>query len=428
MNATTLDTAAAAARRLAARGAARRAFGTPGLLRLMLGGTWALSAAFVLMAVVGLDRHRHALRTIGRDTAPSIIAAQHLRTTFAWAQADALRCLAGEAGAAAAYDGHRREAADELVAAAENITYGDAERVPVRRMVDGFGRYGAAVARGRALAGGPSPAALADADRVLHDGLLADADALDRANRDALEQGYAAERSGAAWALAGTCAAAASLLGGLVGTQAFLTRRTRRVLNPPLVVASALTVAMLAWLVVAMAGSAADLRSAKFDAFDSISALWQARAYGVDGYAARLAGPAAAARAAADDARLAAPPGGMTLDGVVSAVDAGDVPQEFSGYLAAELRNVTFPGERDAAADTLRSYAAYEAGGGGAAFARFDAALGRTLEVNQSAFDASVGRGLDALDGLGTWAALTAGAISLAAYLGLRPRLREYAA
>ena len=405
----------------------RLAFTTPGLLRMCLGGTWVLSAVFLLAAATGLERYRQAVQTIGKDSAPSIVAAQRLRTTFARCHADAAALLAGQAGAATAYDGDRRAAADGLVAAAQNITYGDAELKPVQRMVDAYGRYGAAVARGRVSAESGAATPLAEADGILHGELLADADALDRANRHALDGGYTDERTRAAFGMAWTVAAGVALLTALVGTQVFVARRTQRLFNPPLVVASAVTLASLAWVVAGMSASAADLRTAKADAFDSLSALWQARSTAVDGYATRLAG-VPGTRAADDATLLASPPLRMTLDDVVVAVEGGTVPDGFNGYLADELRNITFPGERAAAVDALRTYAAYRADGGPAAFARFDDAVGKTIEVNQSAFDHSVGEGFTDVDGRWAWAAGAAAVVAVAAYVGLRPRLREYAA
>ena len=400
---------------------------TPGLLRLMLGATLAATVLFLVAAGVGVERHRHAVQAIGRDAAPSIIAAQSLRASFAWAQADAARTLHGEPDAAAAYDAHRRAAADQLVAAAENITYGDAERQPIERMVDAFGRYGADVARARTLTGAASTAALVDADRLLHDHLLVDADALDGANRDALEQAYATERSDAAWSLGWTVVAGVALLAALVGTQLFLTRRTRRWLNPPLATASVLTAGLLLWLVVAMASSAGHLRAAKADAFDSVSALLQARAVAVDDYAARLGGTDPR-RPGDDDARLASPPAGMSFDDAVAACQGTTVPPGMTGLLADELRNLTYPGEREAAVEAMRSFADFRSRGDAASFATFDAALGRTLEINRTAFDATVTDGLGAVDGLTTASAVAAAVVALAAWVGLRPRLREYVA
>ena len=434
MTASPLTLAAAAARDRRRRVAL--AFGTPGLLRLVLGGTWALWAVFLLAAGVGLDRHRHAVQTIGRDTAPSIIAAQQIRTSLAWAHADAARAVAGDPAAAGAYDGHRRDAADGMVAAAENITFGDAERGPIRRLVEGFGRYGAAVAVARATPADASRAALADAGRVLHGDLLPAADALDAANRDALDRGYADERVAAGWGTAWATAAGLLLVGGLVGGQVFLARRTRRTFNPALALSTVAAAALLVWLEVALAAAAEDLRSTKADAFDSVSALTRARAVAVDAYATRLAAADASVDAdagPADDGAdlLASPPPGATLAAVAAQVDAGTVPTGFTGYLADELRNITYPGEQQAAADTLRLYAAYKAGppaAAAAAFARFDDALGRTLEINQVAFEASVARGFADLAGLWGWSAAVAAAGLVLAYVGLRPRLREYAA
>ena len=85
------------------REAVRLAVGTPGILRLMLGGTWVLSAVFLLAAAAGLGRYRQAVQTVGKDSAPSIVAAQRLRTSFARCHADAAAVVAGQPGAVLAY-------------------------------------------------------------------------------------------------------------------------------------------------------------------------------------------------------------------------------------------------------------------------------------------------------------------------------------
>ena len=106
---------------------------------------------------------------------------------------------------------------------------------------------------------------------------------------------------------------------------------------------------------------------------------------------------------------LAKRPEGLSFDGLVAQVVAGSLPDGFQGYLAAELRNITFPGEREAAVEMLKTFARYIAldgeirrlenqgdhaaavtlcigyapGQSNWAFARFDEALGKTLDINQ---------------------------------------------
>ena len=60
------------------------------------------------------------------------------------------------------------------------------------------------------------------------------------------------------------------------------------------------------------------------------------------------------------------------------------------------------------------------------AFNRFDNALGRTLDVNQKAFDDAVAKGFSDVSGFEVIAPIGAALIALFTWLGLRPRLREY--
>ena len=131
-------------------------------------------------------------------------------------------------------------------------------------------------------------------------------------------------------------------------------------------------------------------------------------------------------------------------------VDPSDV--RFGGYLGAEFRNITFPGERQAAAAALLAFQRYErddrtmralaaknlpaavaydtgtaAGQSDWAFNQYDAALSAVIAVNARAFTTAIGEGED---GAAAWAiGLPAlGLVLLAAltFAGVRPRLAEY--
>ena len=126
-------------------------------------------------------------------------------------------------------------------------------------------------------------------------------------------------------------------------------------------------------------------------------------------------------------------------------------PAGLKGYLAGELDNITFPGELPAAEETLLTFVDYlkidrqirdlkddkqavelclgtQPGQSDWAFDQFDKVLGKTIKINRSYFDSSLAdargwlAGLDGLLPLGL-----ALAVSLLTFLGLRPRLNEYA-
>jgi len=130
--------------------------------------------------------------------------------------------------------------------------------------------------------------------------------------------------------------------------------------------------------------------------------------------------------------------------------DHSDV--RFGGYLGDEFRNITFPGERQAATAALLAFqryerddrtlralaakdpaaaAAYDAGTAPGqsdwAFSQYDAALSAVIAVNARAFTAAIGQG--EAGGAAWEAGLPALSLALLAGLtlaGLRPRLAEY--
>jgi len=455
---------------------------TPAILRLALGGTWALCVVTLLAAYVGIERHRHEMQAIGKDSAPSIIAAQEIRTSLADMQVDVARELLSATDAsrapAEAYEQRRHEAATSLVTAAENITYGNAERVPIRTMVFASGTFEQDVARARVLHARRDPGflpQLRDADRVLHEELLPAADALDKANLDALDQAYDFERFSAGLGTAAFIAAALALLLVLIGTQVFLFRRMRRVFNLPLFGASLLLVWLLIWLVANFMTESHELKVVKEDCFDSIHALSRARSYAYDARGSQLLRLLDSQRAdvlgtgfSDNTAKLVKLDAGATLESIVQGAESSGGASGFTGCLADELHNITFEGEREAAVDTLRGFAEYlaastveaqlagaadtravglalsdsanisdggatTAAGGlpmrgcGYAFDKFDTALGRTLAINQREFDAALERGMAALESRVATSVAIMAAVIILTYLGFRPRLREYA-
>jgi hypothetical protein len=146
-----------------------------------------------------------------------------------------------------------------------------------------------------------------------------------------------------------------------------------------------------------------DLTTAKEQAFESIHSLWQARAV--------------AYLAMADLNRV--PKDDVSFQAKVS---------EVRGHLGNELHNLTFEGEEQAARETEAAFSRYAADKTPESFRAFDKSLGETLRINQQAFDAAVDRGLKDVSGFEIAIPLQAALVALLAWLGLRPRIREYAA
>jgi hypothetical protein len=216
-----------------------------------------------------------------------------------------------------------------------------------------------------------------------------------------------------------------------------------------------------------LAGDAQDrLHTAKANAYDSVIALGRARAVAYDSNADEsryLVDPDRAAayeRTFFDKTQQIARFDGTTLTSydaaLAKAVDAhraDDRAVGFTGYLADELRNITFPGEASAADQVLLDFQAYQqddrtirslrAQGRLADAVAFDTGTGahqsdadfnklsdsfeQVIAINQKAFDQAVGQ-TDSDLGTATvveLVLLVGGALVLTG-LAVRPRLREY--
>jgi hypothetical protein len=240
----------------------------------------------------------------------------------------------------------------------------------------------------------------------------------------------------------------------LVWAQVFLSRRTRRTFNPALLAATILAFAFTVFLVGRFGEARRDLRVAKDEAFESIHILWRARAaaYDANGDASRFL--LDTQRSGQFEAAFRTKVATLTSrpDTVITNADVEG--GRATGYFADEAHNVTFAGEGDAATAMMRAFAAYysldakmrllektgkhadavELATGSrpdessAAFDRFDEAVLRTIRINQDEFDAVIASGDRGLKRAEIVDPTLTIIIALLAWLGIRPRLREYRA
>jgi hypothetical protein len=454
---------------------------TPGLLRLGQAAVWVLGLVLFLLVWAGVQQHRHALNTVSYEATASITAAQQLKAYLTDMHGDAANELLdtpdANKQAVAGYDQRRVQAVDSLVAAARNITYPREEDL-VKRLLTQLGLYEEAVARARLSHRRDDGAAALEeyrhADRIMYQegekvpdkGLVAAADTLTRVNQEQLDGRYAAEQRSSGWFLAGVVLPGLVLLGTLAALQGFLFRRMHRVINPALLAATALIAGFLIYVVTCFVAVGRDLKWGKQDAFDSVGFLWRARAdaYDANGEAGRrLLDPErhdAHEQAFREKVgRLVTLPPGTKYPDLLAAVrglrlpeEAGRLPPAFKGHLADELRNITFAGEQQAAKDALATFGdylaiddqvrqlekekkhreavqlgtGYKPGELNGAFRRFDAALGKVLQINEDEFHRAIRQGEAALAGCEAVAAVVLLAVAVLTYVGLRPRLREY--
>jgi hypothetical protein len=413
-----------------------------------------------LAADAGIGRTRQAIQTVGKDSVPSIVAAQQIRADMADMDASTANVFIGNGDnvlVKTQYDADRAKANDNLILAAQNITYGDSERGPILTLTNDLETYSGLVKAARTKGRPYGIKDLRAASALMHGEMIPAADALDQTNFDHLNAAYAAARSSAAAIQLGLYFTGGLVLAVLLATQVYLARRTRRLVSLPLALATVVLVGFVLWLSASLAAENEQLRAAKADCFDSIHALWKARSVAFDANGDEslyLLGLPPSEEAVYDRsfhakaAQLADVP---VTDALVASAASG-AKQAFHGFLAVELNNITFAGEQAAATEMLRTWGQYIAldtqiraletsgrhaeaitlctgtapGQSDYAFARFDAALGKTLGINQDQFNLTVGKAFAGLRPLPFVSAVAALLIIVLTWLGIAPRLREY--
>ena len=453
---------------------------TPGRLVQAMGALVllaVLAGGLALWAAVSISE---AVRTIGKDAEPSVALALGMEATLGDMDAAALGDSLTDGGAAT---GTSRRFGDGVVAlsgdvveAARNVTYGEAEAGPLRELLRGLAMYERAVDEVRAV--GDDPWLLSHrvqwASRVEREFAPPAALALAQANASVLEDRYSAYRATSLVLGGAAVVAMGVLIAALLGVQVWLVRRTRRVVNPGLAAATVVVAGVAVWFGVAVLTERADLRAAKVDAYDSLSVLFQAKTVAnalradmslwlldpaerpaavlrMNGAARTLVavdlGAPQAVRGLLDGLQRA-----LTLEQQGQAGEAAAATPRAEGLLGKELANITFGvPERQAATDAMRrlvdalgvvgavqaleqrrlhSEAVWKwldgRAGGAAAFLAIEEALDRTIAVNQREFDRRVTSASGTASTMPWVTSLGMVLVALLSVGGLWLRLHEY--
>jgi hypothetical protein len=361
-----------------------------------------------------------------------------------------------------AYEERREKVNRMILDAAKNITYDEEDQIILTLQVK-LGEYLTKIQQVRDFhQRGNTNGVLVnyrEAAEMIDNTLLPAAAKLNEVNRKALDRTYASEQFAAARSLLFVVISSFLLIGLLVAIQLFLSKRMRRTLNPMLLAATAIAVIFLGYTARAFLSASHNLKVAKEDAFESIQDLREGRsiAYSANGDESRyLLDPVFASKHEQaffnKVAQLVTLPNGQTFQTVAAASAQGQKVEGFTGYMAEELNNITFAGEREAAVDTLSKFGIYlnldkqirqlqqsgkqadaialcvgnNPGQSNWAFEQFKEANQKTLDINQAAFDKAVEQGFKDVDGFEVTTPVVIGAIALLTLLGLRPRLNEY--
>lgn len=433
--------------------------------RLRVGRLVIVVLALVWLAAgfAGSSATRSIVQTIGHDTAPSVAAAEAVRTGLAAANADYALAMLSDEGAEGPFLATMRSrlgiVRTAIVDAAVNITYGEEERGPILTILRGLGGYEGLVGRSIASAGDARRSLAFEADDLLRETVLPAAAKLGDVNAGHLSEAYRGYLG--RWSVGWLVAAGVLLVAALAAVQVDCARTARRLLNPGLLLATVAVVLASVLVVLRLSAAQSDLRVAKADAFDSVYALSTADAQAAGAQSALafyfLVNAQHGLGSRVDlgvryEDRFRALSRGLLATDSAAAIRAADAGQRVQGYLGDELGNVTFPGETAAARTLVQAWGAVVAsddafraavdayrfpdaeasmtgdrpGTARTAFAQFDAALAKVLAINQDAFAASIAaaEGDDAPLG----AALVAGFVLAvaAAWFGIGRRLDEY--
>jgi hypothetical protein len=420
---------------------------TPGRLRAGLALVVLLACGLGLMTAVVFAALDSGFTAIGGHDAP--LAEQSNGLYYAVSDMDAQVgnvLLTGSDPALAAdqqqdlalYASDQQHAEQDLQRVAVTAAADPAAQRAVGSVLDALGRDQALAAdailvdqRGHDPAGRPSAATLSYFQRatdLMRTTVLPAAASLTTANASALDNSYHQNRSTAARGQVLVLVLGLAVAGALLGTQVFLAARFRRVINPALAAATLLAVGLAIAGAAQLGAQAGNLKVAKQDAFDSILALTQARAVSYDANADETRFLVDPGRAAAYQGAFARKSqelvdvgnvGIFSYDAAlatdIDAYQADHADVRFGGYLGAEFRNITFPGERAAATRALLAYQVYETydrelraraktsldqaiafdigtspGQSDWAFNRWDSALGSVITINENAFTGAI--------------------------------------
>jgi outer membrane murein-binding lipoprotein Lpp len=260
---------------------------TPRIAMILGGMIVVASLAAGTVTYAKLDQLRSTVKVVAHDTEPSVVAALRIRSDIEIMNADAANDLMSDngrkVGTSADYTGAARTLRQDLESASENITYGDAERLPIEDVYRfGVTQYEGALGEIRGSALVHPPRFIASrfqwATRLLEDFATPAAERLKDANLVPLERQYNDFVANTRLATFETFAALGGALAMVVIAQIFAARRLgHRMLSP-------LGLAAMAILVVAMVGVPWQVNSArravidgKTNAFDSVLYLQKAK-------------------------------------------------------------------------------------------------------------------------------------------------------
>jgi hypothetical protein len=397
---------------------------------------------------------RNVVQTVGKDTVPQIIAARNIKATLANAHSNAMNAMVtNEDLGGKFWSLYRKDLntlTSQLIDASKNISYGEEERIPLYTIQSNIMAYeftvGGAVATGAEI----SVDQFMEANRLMQQKILPSSSALDKANVSQLNTVYEGYTRNVENVMSLMRFIGFFIIVILIGTQIYLFRKTHRIFNAGLLMATMLLWGNLMYSTSALSTVKTDLHAAKQEAFDSLDALWNARAVAYNAKSLQslyLLHEGTGIVQTADTINF-----NLSASRIVSDTKAALSGGSFEGFLSDALKNMTSPEERAAAETALKQWVKYVeldkqvrnleydskhkeaialsvgdgAGQSNHEFAKFDAALGEIISINQASFDSHINSAFKVLNVFPYITAAFLLSIITACILGLKARMDEY--
>jgi hypothetical protein len=259
---------------------------TPQIITRLFGMTVMLIVLALGTSSITIFQMRETIRTIGLHAKPAIDAAERVRTALGAMDVDAgSDSLLGDAISTGTSRDFAADVSAQIAAmlqASTDVTAGDpAAAARLATMQYELHLYYGVLGEARD-AGRSKPWIAAQrvkfASRLLRSHVMDQADAFEAGNREQLEEAYARSQQ-QSLTLAGSYLGLGALLAAtLIAAQFILLRRTRRLINLPLALATAALVAGMLWVGIALVQERADLSAGKTDALERLVALRKAKA------------------------------------------------------------------------------------------------------------------------------------------------------
>jgi hypothetical protein len=432
---------------------------TPHRFALLLAASILAAILMSLIVITTYVSINDTVTAAGKNSAPSIVAADHLQALAASADANALNGVVTHSSsdqyAWRQYRKDMRAAYEELTTASQYTSYGFVQVGPIQTMESALSEYDNTMGQLQTqTAANLSSNPIAGHTQMVQTILPARL-ALVQTDYSHLNQQYAAHRNMVGFQMALVWIAFLVLLGVLVGTQVYLFRHTHRVLNLGYAVATLVTLGCMIFMLGAFNVGESQLAMAKQQSFDSINALWTVRATAF----LMNADESLYLLDAHDPQTLSAVENDFTryqqqivnIDPQQAVTDAKQ-GIAFRGYLGEKLSHITYPGERAAVQEAIQTFANYVAidkqvrqllaagnvqqaealvlgfnpGQAALAFTQFDSAMWNAIDINQFQFDQQIDNAMGSLGPVLYVLGIALIVMVVATIIGMKPRLDEY--